>query len=156
MAFYQLYFEQKVNASMDEAWDFISSPENLKRITPPHMGFNITSKSMAEKMYPGMIITYKVSPLPMYTTDWMTEITHVKDHHFFVDEQRMGPYKIWHHQHIIEPLDKGVLMKDLITYAPPFGFLGAIANRLIIKKQIHQIFQFRKQAIIEIFGDDPS
>ena len=102
MAFYQLVAEQEINASIDEVWDFISSPENLKRITPPYMGFDITSNQIQKKMHPGMIITYKVSPLLGMKMNWMTEITHVEDKKFFVDEQRMGPYVMWHHQHHIE------------------------------------------------------
>jgi ligand-binding SRPBCC domain-containing protein len=152
MAITQYYAEQKIPATMEEVWDFISSPHNLKKITPPHMGFKITSKSLSEKMYEGMIITYKVSPLPGFRTNWMTEITHIKEMQYFVDEQRMGPYKIWHHEHIIEPIEKGVLMKDLITYAPPFGFLGTIANYLLIRNQVDKIFEFRKKALIDIYG----
>jgi ligand-binding SRPBCC domain-containing protein len=96
-----------------------------------------------------MIITYKVSPIPGFKTNWMTEITHIKENEYFVDEQRLGPYKIWHHEHFIEPIEGGVLMKDLITYVPPFGFLGTIANQIMIKKQIKRIFEYRKNALIK-------
>lgn len=152
MAITQFYAEQKIPAKMEEIWDFISSPLNLSKITPPHMGFKITSRSLSEKMYEGMIITYKVSPLPGFRTNWMTEITHIKELEYFVDEQRLGPYKIWHHEHFIEPIENGVLMRDLVTYVPPFGFLGSIANQLLIKNQIKKIFEFRKQAMNKIYG----
>lgn len=152
MAFYQFYKEQIVPASSAEVWDFISSPANLKKITPPEMGFDITTSHVSEKMYAGMIISYKVKPLPGFQTNWVTEITQVVDGKYFVDEQRVGPYRIWHHQHILEDHPKGVLMKDLITYAPPFGFLGAIANSILIKRQLNKIFDFRKQALEELFG----
>ncbi|MGB1103058.1 MAG: SRPBCC family protein [Crocinitomicaceae bacterium] len=152
MAFYQKFQEQKIPATLEEVWDFMSSPANLKEITPDYMGFDITSKDLPEKMYPGMIISYKVSPLLGIKTTWVTEITHVKDHHFFVDEQRVGPYTIWHHQHILEPIDNGVLMKDIISYVPPFGFLGAIANSIVIKKKLNEIFDYRHKAVIERFG----
>ncbi len=126
MAFYQKKSTQKVNATMEEVWDFISSPKNLKEITPPYMGFDITSEGLPEKMYQGMIISYKVSPVAGIKTDWVTEITHVDDMRYFVDEQRIGPYSMWHHQHWIEPCETGgVLMRDIVTYQPPFGFLGA-------------------------------
>lgn len=151
MAFYQFYQEQKINASLQEVWDFMSSPQNLKDITPPYMGFDITTKHLPEKMYAGMIISYKVSPLFNIKTDWVTEITHVKNLSFFVDEQRIGPYKLWHHQHHIEPIQKGVLMRDIVTYAPPFGFLGAIANKLIIQNKLKEIFNFRTVAIDKRF-----
>jgi ligand-binding SRPBCC domain-containing protein len=152
MAFYQLHTTQKLPANIQEVWDFISSPANLKEITPPHMGFIVTSNTGIQKMYPGMIITYKVSPLLGIKLDWMTEITHVRDFEYFVDEQRIGPYSIWHHQHKIEPIDGGVLMTDIVTYEPPFGVLGAIANTLIIKSQLKQIFDYRTVALEKRFG----
>jgi ligand-binding SRPBCC domain-containing protein len=152
MAFYQLHTTQILPATIQEVWDFISSPANLKEITPPHMGFIVTSNTGIQKMYPGMIITYKVSPLLGIKLDWMTEITHVRDFEYFVDEQRIGPYSIWHHQHKIEPIEGGVLMTDIVTYEPPFGVLGAIANTIIIKSQLKQIFDYRTVALEKRFG----
>ncbi len=155
MAFYQLKSEQKIPAPLDAVWDFISSPANLKKITPSYMGFDITSGGLPEKMYQGMIITYKVSPVAGIKTDWMTEITHVRDREYFVDEQRIGPYRLWHHQHQLEEIPGGVLMKDIVTYAPPFGILGAIANHLLIKHKLKEIFDFRFRAVEQIFGTFP-
>jgi ligand-binding SRPBCC domain-containing protein len=152
MAIYQLFTEQKIPASIDEVWDFISSPQNLKRITPDYMGFDITSKHLPEKMYQGMIISYIVSPILGIRTPWVTEITHVKDKEFFVDEQRVGPYAMWHHEHRIEPIEGGVVMRDILTYRPPFGVLGKIANSLFIGKKVRSIFDYREKAIIDIFG----
>ncbi|MBY0243914.1 MAG: SRPBCC family protein [Sphingobacteriaceae bacterium] len=152
MAFYQLHQTQKIPATLAQVWDFISSPNNLKDITPPHMGFRVTNDIGNAKMYPGMIITYKVSPLLGIELDWMTEITHVKFQEYFVDEQRIGPYKMWHHQHKIVEIEGGVLMTDIVTYQPPLGFLGAIANTLIIKKQLKQIFDYRTIAVEQKFG----
>ncbi|MBK9737492.1 MAG: SRPBCC family protein [Saprospiraceae bacterium] len=152
MAFYQLVKTQKLPVTVPEIWDFISSPANLKEITPEHMGFVVTSNTGSEKMYPGMIITYKVSPLLGIKLNWMTEITHVKENEYFVDEQRIGPYSLWHHQHKIEAIEGGVLMTDVVTYQPPMGFLGAIANTLIIKNQLKQIFDFRTIALEKRFG----
>ncbi|MFT6002325.1 MAG: ligand-binding SRPBCC domain-containing protein [Flavobacteriales bacterium] len=152
MAFYQYKQEQKVKASMEEVWDFISSPRNLKEITPDYMGFDITSTDIPEKMYPGMIITYEVKPLLGIKTPWMTEITQVKELEFFIDEQRVGPYKLWHHQHFIKPIKGGVLMRDIVTYSPPFGFLGALANKLIIRKKLNEIFDYRTLAVNKKFG----
>jgi ligand-binding SRPBCC domain-containing protein len=155
MAFYQFYREQKVNATLEEIWDFISSPANLKEITPDYMGFDITSSWLAEKMYPGMIISYRVSPLLGIKTTWVTEITHVEALKFFVDEQRVGPYSMWHHQHHIEPIEGGVLMKDTVSYRPPFGPLGAIANTLFIRAKLQEIFDYRKQALDKRYGQGP-
>jgi ligand-binding SRPBCC domain-containing protein len=152
MGFYQLHKTQKVPASIDEVWDFISQPGNLKKITPPYMGFNITSKLLEKEMYPGMIISYKVSPVLGIKMTWVTEITHVIEKEYFVDEQRIGPYTMWHHEHKIEEIKGGVLMTDIVSYKPPFGFIGSIANALLIKKQLKEIFDFRKKAVEEIFG----
>jgi ligand-binding SRPBCC domain-containing protein len=153
MAFFQLKTSQKLNVSIDEIWDFISSPKNLKEITPDYMGFDITSDNVDEKMYPGMIISYKVSPLMGIKTDWVSEITQVKDKQYFVDEQRVGPYKIWHHQHKVTSINGGVLMEDIVTYAPPMGFLGNIANSLFIKHKLNEIFDFRKNVLNDKYGE---
>ena len=152
MAFYQFERSQKINASKEEIWNFISSPANLKKITPEYMGFDITSKNTSEKMYEGMLISYLVKPLLNIKTNWVTEISLIKEGHFFIDEQRMGPYKLWHHQHFIEEIPGGVLMKDIVRYIPPFGFLGAIANKLIIKNKLIQIFTYRKEALDKKYG----
>ncbi|NNK90772.1 MAG: SRPBCC family protein [Saprospiraceae bacterium] len=151
MAFYQLNEKQFVPATIDEVWDFISSPANLKEITPDYMGFDITSKDLPEKMYPGMIISYKVSPLLGIKMTWVTEITQVRDKEFFIDEQRVGPYSMWHHQHHIKPVEGGVMMTDIVTYQPPLGPLGAIANRLLIRKQLKEIFDYRRMAMDKRF-----
>ena len=152
MPTYQFYREQIIPASTSEVWNFISSPENLKKITPPEMGFDITTPHLPKKMYAGMIISYKVGVLPGFKTNWVTEITQVRDGEYFIDEQRVGPYRIWHHQHLLKAHDKGVIMTDLITYVPPMGFLGAIANKLMIEGKLNDIFTFRENAIIDIFG----
>lgn len=152
MAYYQLIKKQNIPASIDEIWDFISSPSNLKEITPKHMGFEVTGNTGKGQMYPGMIITYKVSPLLGIKLNWVTEITHVKDKEYFVDEQRIGPYTMWHHEHKIEPIAGGIMMTDIVTYQPPMGILGAIANTLFIKKQLEEIFGYRTVALENIFG----
>lgn len=152
MGFYQLHKTQKVPATIEQVWDFISSPANLKKITPEYMGFNITSKLLSEKMYPGMIISYKVSPVLGIKMTWVTEITQVKEKEYFVDEQRVGPYTMWHHEHKIEPIEGGVLMTDIVSYKPPFGFLGSIANTILINKQLKEIFDFRTVAMEKMFG----
>ncbi|MGC6471226.1 MAG: SRPBCC family protein [Flavobacteriales bacterium] len=151
MSHYQLTVKQQLNTDIDTIWDFVSSPKNLKEITPDYMLFEITSEELREKMYPGMIISYKVSPLLNIKMNWVTEITQVRDKHFFIDEQRMGPYKMWHHQHFFEENDKGVLMTDIVTYIPPFGILGDIANQFLIKKQLKEIFDYRFKVLDKKF-----
>ncbi len=151
MAFYQFRREQFIRASIEEIWDFISSPQNLKKITPKNMGFDIRTPNLPDKIYEGMIISYIVRPLLGIPTNWVTEITHIKDKSYFVDEQRVGPYKLWHHQHIIMPEKNGALMKDIVSYRPPFGWLGNIANALIIKNKLNEIFDYRTQVLENIF-----
>jgi ligand-binding SRPBCC domain-containing protein len=152
MGMYQMSTTQKIPASLDKVWDFISSPRNLKHITPSYMGFEITNEPLPEKMYPGMIIAYKVAPLLGIKIKWVTEITHVEDLNYFVDEQRLGPYTMWHHQHHIKKIDGGVLMEDIVSYIPPLGILGDIANTLFINKQLKDIFDFRHKAVEDYFG----
>jgi ligand-binding SRPBCC domain-containing protein len=142
-----------VNASLDEAWKFISVPENLFRITPPEMNFSITFQSdMGDKaMYAGQIISYRVSPMPFFRTSWVTEITQVQERKFFIDEQRFGPYRFWHHQHILEEKEKGVEMRDIVSFKLPFGSLGSFLGGWFVKRQLKSIFQYRTQRMRELF-----
>ncbi len=143
---YTLSRQQYIDAPPEKVWEFVSSPANLTRITPPEMGFEITSP--AEKiMYEGMIITYRVRPLAGIPVTWVTEITHLREGSYFVDEQRSGPYTLWHHRHFIEPEGEGTLMTDMVTYRPPFGFLGQIANAIAIRRKLIRIFAFREEAM---------
>jgi len=151
MAFYQLASKQIIPAGIEEVWNFISSPGNLKEITPDYLDFDITSKDLPEKIYPGMIIIYKVKPLLGIPLSWVSEITHIVENQFFVDEQRIGPYAFWHHQHLIESFEKGVLMTDIISYMPPLSFLGSLANKLFIRKHLARIFSYRENAIKKRF-----
>lgn len=152
MGVYQFKRQQFFDQSIDELWDFISNPQNLKKITPDYMGFDITSGDLPDEMYEGMIITYKVSPFFGIKTTWVTEITHIKYKKYFVDEQRVGPYKIWHHQHFLEPTENGTMMSDIVTYQPPYGWLGAIANQIVIKRKLAEIFDYRFRRLNEVFG----
>ena len=147
---YTLESAQHLNITMEQAWDFFSSPRNLSVITPPHMGFDITSGA-TEKMFPGQIITYKVAPFPGIRTNWVTEITHVSKGKFFVDEQRFGPYRMWHHVHRFEQTADGVLMTDQVSYKLPLGVLGRFAHALFVKRQLSQIFGYRETRLEELF-----
>ena len=151
MKLYQLHSQQALPITKEVAWNFLSDPANLKVITPEHMGFNILGGADRD-MFPGQIIQYKVSPFPGYTTKWVTEITHVDQGNYFVDEQRFGPYALWHHKHFIKEIDEGVLMEDIIDYKIPLGILGQIAHPLFVKKQLMEIFKFREQKLKELFG----
>ena len=134
-----LHKVQKLPIDIHTAWEFFSSPKNLKPITPEYMGFDITSANRDEKMYPGMIILYNVKPLFNVPVAWVTEITHVREPYFFVDEQRSGPYKFWHHQHKFKEIPGGVEMQDIVHYHLPFWFLGRLAERLIVWKKLKEI-----------------
>jgi len=151
MAFYQFQKEQFIKTTIEDLWDFISSPQNLKKITPAKMGFDICTPNLPDKIYEGMIIRYKVRPLLRIPTTWVTEITHVRDKSYFVDEQRVGPYTMWHHQHIIFSKDNGVLMRDIVSYQPPMGILGRFANAIVIKKTLNEIFDYRTLALEKIY-----
>lgn len=138
--------------SLETAWDFFSNPANLATITPDNMGFKTISKHHGGIMYSGQIIEYKLSPLlgiPLY---WMTEITHLEDRNYFVDEQRFGPYSMWHHQHHFKIIEGGVMMTDIVHYKLPLWFLGDIANALFVKKQLNGIFDYRFKKVEELFG----
>ncbi|TWR30326.1 SRPBCC family protein [Mucilaginibacter pallidiroseus] len=153
MKTYSLKFVQNIPISIDEAWDFFSSPLNLEKITPNDMKFEVTSDYTPQtKMYAGMIITYKVTPLFGIKLDWMTEITHVQDKKYFVDEQRFGPYALWHHQHHFKEIEGGVEMTDLLHYAIPYGVIGRLSNTLLVKKKVKQIFDYRVKAVENLFG----
>ncbi len=147
---YTLTAETELPITIEEAWEFFSSPGNLSVITPPRMAFVITSGE-TEAMYPGQIITYKVSPIPLIRSNWVTEITQVEQGKFFVDEQRFGPYAMWHHEHHFVETKSGTLMKDKVSYKLPFGFVGKITHVLFVKKQLKSIFEFRERKLQQLF-----
>lgn len=151
MRIYKLHRKQLINISPEKAWDFFSSPENLKLITPDYMGFFIVGGA-EKKMYAGQIINYIVKPLLGIPVRWVTEITHVNAPYFFVDEQRFGPYKFWHHKHFINSGEAGTELEDIVHYALPFGFLGSIVHRLFVRKKVQSIFDYRTKKIRELFS----
>ncbi len=151
MPLHRLERIQKLPISLEEAWNFFSSPSNLEAITPDYMGFRVLS-SLPPKMYAGQIIEYKVSPLLGIPLHWVTEITQVEAPVFFIDEQRFGPYAFWHHQHHFLPINGGVQMRDIIHYKLPFGPLGTLAQSFFVQKQLEGIFDFRFKILEEKFG----
>ena len=151
MKIYRLHKKQKLPISIDEAWSFLSSPKNLKIITPDYMGFNILSGA-DRPMYAGQIIQYIVTPVLGIKTKWVTEITHVIDKHYFVDEQRFGPYSLWHHKHFIKAIDGGVELEDIIDYKIPFGLLGQLVHPILVKPKLEEIFNYRTEKLETLFG----
>ncbi|HEY9114183.1 MAG TPA: SRPBCC family protein [Bacteroidales bacterium] len=147
-----LIVKQKLPISLQTAWDFLSDPQNLKTITPKSMGFEITSKNDGQKMYPGMIITYKVRPMLNIPVNWVTEITQVREGEYFIDNQKYGPYSFWHHQHYLKEIEGGVEMTDIVNYAAPFGIVGLMAEKIFINKKVRGIFKYREKKLLELFG----
>ncbi|NND52280.1 MAG: SRPBCC family protein [Flavobacteriaceae bacterium] len=151
MKIYTLHKKQILPLSMDEAWNFLSNPANLKTITPDYMSFDILSGA-DRPMYPGQIIQYIVTPILGIKTKWVTEITHVKPKHYFVDEQRFGPYALWHHKHFIKAVDGGVEMEDIIDYKVPFGWIGRLVHPFLVKPKLEAIFEYRQNKLEDLFG----
>ncbi|OYX26548.1 MAG: cell division inhibitor [Flavobacteriales bacterium 32-35-8] len=151
MKVYTLYKKQLLPISKAEAWTFLSNPKNLKTITPDYMGFDILSGA-DRPMFAGQIIQYIVTPILGIKTKWVTEITHVVDGEYFVDEQRFGPYALWHHKHFIKEIDGGVEMEDIIDYKVPFGILGQLVQPILVKPKLEEIFNYRTKKLEELFG----
>lgn len=151
MKIYTLHTKQNLPISLEEAWNFLSNPRNLKTITPDYMGFHILSGD-DRPMYPGQIIQYIVTPLLGIKTQWVTEITHVQHHEYFVDEQRYGPYSLWHHKHFIKKIAGGIEMEDIVHYKLPMGFLGQWLHPFLVQPKLNEIFAYRQQKLIELFG----
>ena len=150
MKVYQLKRTQFLPISMKEAWSFFSSPRNLARITPDHLRFHILGFSGGEKMYAGQIIRYQIFVLPFIPVYWTTEISHVEQPTYFVDEQRFGPFKFWHHQHCFKEVPGGVEMTDEVNYAVPLGIIGRLANFIFVKHELKSIFDYRFR-ILEMY-----
>ena len=147
-----LQTSQILPTSIAQAWDFFSDPRNLAKITPPELDFTILT-ALSERVHPGMMIEYRVRPLLGIPVRWLTEITHVEEGRFFVDEQRIGPYRIWHHEHHFRQLDGDkVEVTDRVTYVLPFGLLGDLVHPFLVKPQLAKIFAFREKAIGGFFG----
>lgn len=148
---YQLKKTQFIPVDMEQCWKFFSSPENLKLITPSYMGFEIKTQ-LPEKMYEGLMISYTVRPVFGIPISWITEIKTVVENQFFVDEQRKGPYSIWHHEHHFKAKNGGTEMIDVVSYTLPFGLIGKILHRLFVRKKLEEIFDYRFKKVEEIFN----
>jgi len=149
---YTLHKFQKLPIPLDEAWEFMSNPKNLAVITPESMGF-VTTGGDDRKMFAGQVITYTVTPLLGIKLRWVTEITHVRDKEFFVDEQRFGPYSFWHHKHFLKEIPGGTEMEDLIHYKIPGGIFGRLLHPILVKPKLEEIFNYRYKKLIELFGE---
>jgi ligand-binding SRPBCC domain-containing protein len=154
MAIHTLRTKQTITATHEQAWDFFSNPRNLARITPPTMGFEIRTPDLPPRIYAGMMIAYRVRPLLGIPMNWLSEITQVRERECFVDEQRVGPYAVWHHEHVFRDVGGGrVEMEDRITYVLPLSPFSEIVHPLLVKPQLDQIFAFREKAVRELFPE---
>ena len=142
-----------VPGSLNEVWRFFSRPENLDRLTPSDMSFQIITPVTGVEMYPGMLIEYQIKPLLGIKMNWVTEITQIKEEQYFIDEQRFGPYAFWHHQHHFREVEAGVEMKDILHYKVPYGPIGSIADQLFVHQKIEEIFAYRTEVIQDIFPE---
>jgi ligand-binding SRPBCC domain-containing protein len=149
---YQLKTKQFVKTDIATCWDFFSDPKNLSKITPQSMGF-IVRTELPDKMYEGLMIEYTVRPMLGIPMNWITEIKTVKNHSFFVDEQRKGPYRIWHHEHHFKEVEGGVEMTDIVSYELPLGILGRLMHPILVKNKLKEIFDYRRQKVDELFID---
>ncbi|MFY7936536.1 MAG: SRPBCC family protein [Flavobacterium sp.] len=152
MKIYRLASKQNLPISKKEAWDFLSSPKNLKAITPEYMSFYFLCGAYTP-LFDGKKFNFFVPPLLVINTTWVTEITHVVEGEYFVDEQRFGPYALWHHKHFIKEIPGGVEMEDIIDYKVPMGILGQLVHPFIVKPKLDEIFEYRRKKLIELFGE---
>lgn len=154
MRLHTIRARQFLPVSLPEAWSFFSNPRNLSLLTPPSLGLEPVSET-PDEMHPGMIIRYRIRPFPGISLNWVTEITHVVKPSLFVDEQRFGPYRFWHHMHRFRETPGGVEAEDLVHYALPFGVLGRVVNALVTARQLEGIFEYRRRALERMYGDVP-
>lgn len=152
MKIYTFKRKQHIPISLDEAWRFLSSPKNLKELTPDYMGFDILSGA-DKPMFAGQIIQYSVTPILGIKTKWVSEITQVEHKKYFVDIQLYGPYALWHHKHFLKQIDGGVELEDIIDYKVPLGILGRLVHPFLVKPKLEEIFAYRQQKLIELFGE---
>ena len=151
MKIYTLKAIQFLPISLDEAWAFFSDPNNLQNITPPDMQFR-TLSGADRPLFAGQVLTYTITPLLGFKMSWVTEITHVSPGHYFVDEQRFGPYAFWHHKHFFREVPGGVEMEDVVDYALPLGFLGRMIQPYLVQPKLAKIFEFRRAKLLSLFG----
>jgi ligand-binding SRPBCC domain-containing protein len=151
MKIYTLHKKLKLPITLDQAWNFLSNPKNLKTITPDSMNFQMVSV-VDRPLYTGQIIQYTVTPLLGIKAKWVSEITHIEEKKYFVDVQMYGPYALWHHKHFIKEVEGGVEMEDIIDYKVPLGILGQLVHPIMVKPKLEEIFSYRQNKLIELFG----
>jgi ligand-binding SRPBCC domain-containing protein len=152
MKIYTLHKKQQLPITLDKAWEFLSNPKNLAIITPDYMSFKIMSK-IDRPLYTGQIIQYIVTPLLGLKTKWVSEITHIEEKKYFVDEQMYGPYALWHHKHFVKEIEGGVELEDIIDYKVPLGILGQLVHPFLVQPKLEEIFNYRQEKLVTLFGE---
>jgi ligand-binding SRPBCC domain-containing protein len=155
MKLFRIERRQRLAADLPQAWRFFADPANLRTITPPWLDFTLTCEVPAD-IYAGLIITYRIRPLAGMRCTWVSEITQVRAPHYFVDEQRSGPYRFWHHQHHLQALDNGCAVEDIVHYGLPLGVIGEAVHALWVRRKLDEIFRFRYHALSQILNSTPS
>lgn len=151
---HRLITTQVLPIDIEQAWAFFSSPANLQKITPAELNL-VPISEVPERMYPGMVVVYRVKPIAGIPFTWVTEITHCREGEYFVDEQRIGPYQMWHHEHHFKEVDNGVEMTDIVSYRLPLGPLGVLLHDFLLRQKVEAIFDYRRRKLIELFGESP-
>lgn len=155
MKIYRIHRRQWLPIDLDTAWDYFWTPRNLEAMTPSFLRFRITSP-LPQRIYAGLIITYRISAVAGIPMTWVTEITHVDEPRSFVDEQRIGPFRLWHHRHGFRAVDGGIEMEDTVHYVMPWGCLGRLVHRAFISRRLERIFDFRAGFLAARFGTHPA
>jgi len=151
MALYRFEHTQIIPLTLEDSWRFFTNPRNLSELTPAAMNFRHRFEPDAERVYPGMILAYSLTPMAGIPVNWVTEITHVEPLVRFIDEQKSGPFSMWHHIHEFSEVPEGTKIHDTLYYSLPFSFLGQFAHSLFVKNQIENIFRYRSKRMKEIF-----
>jgi ligand-binding SRPBCC domain-containing protein len=151
MKLHRIHRRQVIPISLTEAWTFFSNPENLSKITPPWLNLTVVS-NIPSSMHSGMIISYRITPMVRVPTLWISEITHVNIPIYFVDEQRLGPFRFWHHQHLFKEVGRNVEIQDIVHYAMPLGTIGELVHAISVRKKVEAIFYFRQKALERILS----
>lgn len=151
MKMYRLSNTQKLPISLEEAWEFLSNPTQLENITTDELSFQ-KLHDIPDKMYEGMLMQLRLKPFLGIPIDWLTEITHIKEKEYFIDEQRVGPFRFWHHEHRVLPIEGGVEIQDTVHYVMPFSIFGRFVHWLFLRKQVENIFIYREETMEKVFG----
>ena len=147
---HRLIYHQSISRSIENVWEYFAKPQNLNELTPPNLAFEIIN-DVSHMMYPGQLIEYRIKFFPLIRSIWLTEIIQVKQLEYFIDEQRIGPYRYWSHEHRFQSNGKSTEMTDIVTYQMPYGLVGSLVHLIWIRNRLNQIFDFRKRKIESIF-----